>query len=449
MAKVVLKKEEKNQHQQKQEILCQVVDQAKLKVSHQVHKTITNFIELYYANVPFEDIEDTPIADLVESTLSMWNFGFTRKEKEIKIRIYTKQKEIKGVSTPQTIVEIINDNMPFLVDSVAGAINSKGYSINLIIHPVFQVVRDEKHNITNIHQRKIKTKTKTGNFESFIYCEILETTTPEKIKVLKKEIICSLNDVRLAVEDWRPMRKSLRDVIKQLQKTQLSISKEELKETISFLDWIENDHFTFLGYCTYDLVSGQDTIKKTLVPQNGLGILRDPERQKLTHVFEGVNLTPSSRRFILASGPVIITKTTQISLVHRHDAMDSITIKKMDKNGEVTGIYEFVGLFTSVAYHRSAREIPLLRRKIKRILKRSGFSEQWHDGKTLIHILETFPRDELFQASETWLFNTSMEILQLQNRQRLTLFIRPDQFDRFVSCIVYVPRERYDTELRK
>ncbi len=430
----------------KEEILNQIAQKLKVRVSSPLKKAAQTFSELYYANVPFEDLTEISLDALVSSVERMWNFSLTRPLGQAKIHTFVEKRKLKGLSVSQTIVEIVNDNMPFLVDSVTAAINSLGYSLHLVIHPVMQVERNADHVLKSVSSRT--TESGNGTYESFIHCEILEPLSPAKLKILEAEVKRALDDVRAAVEDWMPIRKRIQTIIKNLKTYPPPISKEELEETLFFLKWIDDNHFTFLGFCEYSLVPGQSTIKRSLIPQEGLGILRDPQKQEITHIFEGIELTPNHRRYIVESEPLIITKTSQIALVHRRDPMDSITIKRFDKMGNVVGLYQFIGIFTSVVYNRSARDIPLLRRKISHIIARSGFSEQWHDGKTLIHILESFPRDELFQASEDWLFNVSMAVLQLQNRQRLTLFIRPDKFERFVSCIVYVPRDRYDSELR-
>ncbi len=439
--------QERNQEDKKQQILDDIAKNLRKKVPPKQKEAAETFAKLYYTGVPLEDLTETPLEVLVFSAHEMWNFSLERSPGQAKIRVFVDKREVKGHIIPHTLVEVVNDNMPFLVDSITGVINSLGYSTYLVIHPVMKVERDAHQKLKHVFERP-QSETK-GTYESFIHCEILEPSSPEKLKTLEEDLTLSLQDVRAAVEDWSPMREELQLIIKNLKKESPRIPKEELEETFAFLKWMEEDHFTFLGFCEYSLVPGQTTIKRSLIPQKGLGILRDPTKQEITSIFEGVELTPTNRRYIIEHDPLIITKTTRVSLVHRRDPMDSISIKRFDKKGNVIGLYEFVGLFTSVAYKRSARDIPLLRRKLSRILERSGFAEQWHDGKTLIHILESFPRDELFQASEDWLFDTSLAVLQLQNRQRLTLFLRPDQFERFMTCIVYVPRERYDSELRQ
>jgi len=431
----------------KQDILHKIATGICLLVPEQEQNAAETFANLYYANVSLGDLEETPLPILIDAVHVMWTFGRKRLPKQMKIHIYPQAQTENKTSAPQTIVEIVNDNMPFLVDSVVGAINSLGYSISLVIHPVIQAERNKEGILT--HVSSPPPNTKRGLYESFIHCEISGILSQKKSESLKHEIARSLEDVRNAVSDWHLMRENLEGAITNLKKTCLTVTQEEKDEILAFLKWLENDHFTFLGFCEYLLVPGHATLQKSLVPQEGLGILRKSHNQEITHIFAGVELTPTNRNYFNEASPLIITKATKTALVHRRDPMDALTIKKFDDKGNLTGCYQFIGLFTSVAYNQSARKIPLLREKISHILARSGFDEQWHDGKTLVHILESFPRDELFQASEEWLLETSMAILQLQNRQRPTLFIRPDTFGRFVSCIVYIPREKYDSELRR
>lgn len=436
-----------NNTEKKQNILKAVTQKLEPMVAEKVQPVVLSFVEIFFANVPYEDLIEQSLDALAQSVYETWQFCQARPSGAFKIHAFIQKREVKGELVPQTVVEVLNDNKPFLVDSVAGAINSLGYSIRLITHPVMQVERDSHNNIVKVLEWKETSK--NGSYESLIRCEIPESLTEGKLKILESEISKSLKAVEEAVKDWLSMRERLKEIIQGLEKQNVPVSKEDLDEDIAFLKWIEDNHYTFLGFCEFSINPKEEDRKNWLTPHEGLGILKGGLKEKITHLFQGIELNPVNQNYLMESGLLVITKTSQVSLVHRRDPMDSITIKKYDDKGNVIGLYEFIGLFTSVAYHRSVRSIPLLRLKAAHILNRSGFSEEWHDGKTLVHLIETFPRDELFQASENWLFETLMAILQLQNRQRLTLFLRPDNFNRFVSCIVYVPRERYDSELRK
>lgn len=403
------------------------------------------FAEIYFANVPPEDLEGIDEESLSSEILSMWGFAQHRKVGQAKVRVFNATIGEDATAPNKTILEIITDNTPFIVDSVTSTVNALGRTINLLTHPVVLVERDGRGDLISIHPRSEDVP--ECIYESFVRCEINKASSPKRLQQIEDEINQVLSDVKNAVSDWHKITAKVHEAITNLEKQPLGIEAGELEEVTSFLKWLADHHFTFLGYCEYDFVQNNG-MKRKIVSHDGLGILKDPAKQELTQLFEGVDLSPQNRRFLIEPYPLLIAKTTQTSTVHRRNPMDSITVKRYDDQGNVIGMSQFFGLFTSVVYNRSTREIPLLRCKIKNILLRSGFSEEWHDGKALLHILETFPRDELFQSSEMWLFDTSMAIVHLQNRQRMALFIRQDQFDRYVSCLVYVPRDRYDSDLR-
>lgn len=272
----------------KQEILDQILKKLTSKIPDKLKKVAQTFAEIYYANVSLEDLMENSLNALVSSVDGLWNFSLERTPGKAKIRAFVEKREVKGHLVPFTIVDIVNDNMPFLVDSVIGALNSLGYSIHLVIHPVMQVERNKTNTLKNIIQRSPEQT--NGTYESFIHCEILEGASKEELKAIEEEILRALDDVRSAVEDWTLMRKRLQMAIKSLKDHPPHISDEELEETLFFLKWIEDNHFTFLGFCQYSLVPDQTTIKRSLVPEEGLGVLRDPLKQEITQIFEGVEL---------------------------------------------------------------------------------------------------------------------------------------------------------------
>ncbi len=251
-----------------------------------------------------------------------------------------------------------------------------------------------------------------------------------------------LTDVRAAVEDWQPMRQVLRQVTAELSERPPPVARPELAEVQDFLRWLDDDNFTFLGYREYVF----DGAAKPERP--ALGILRDEGHPVFGGLRDPSSLPADVQEFVRRRELLVITKSNRRATVHRAAHMDAIGVRRFDGNGEVVAIRVFLGLFTSLAYSRDPRSIPLLRLKVRRILERAGLSHTSHDGKALLHILDTFPRDELFQTDEDQLLSTVTGILNLQERQRIAVFIRRDPLERFVSCLVYVPRERYDSQLR-
>ncbi|MFP5289322.1 MAG: NAD-glutamate dehydrogenase, partial [Thermoanaerobaculia bacterium] len=267
-------------------------------------------------------------------------------------------------------------------------------------------------------------------------------------EAIRARVEAVLADVRAAVEDWNTIRKRCWDLVAELEKSPPPLPRREIKEGIAFLEWLVDNHFTFLGYREYSFEGEGEAAVARVLPDSGLGILRN----EAFPIFEGLRnlgtLPAEVRHFLRQPALLLITKANRLATVHRPVPMDAIAVKCFDPQGNVTGERIFVGLFTASAYSRSPRTIPILRQKVKSSLERAGFPSEGHDAKALGNILETYPRDELFQISEDDLFRIAMGILPLQQRPRIALFVRRDPFERFVSCLVFVPRDRYDTDLR-
>ena len=271
---------------------------------------------------------------------------------------------------------------------------------------------------------------------------------PERLETIRAELERALGDVRAAVEDWQPMLGKIDTALADLKNGAKVIDAEDLEEAQAFLAWIADNHFTFLGYGCYDLVRDQDGDQLRRVEGSALGLLRRQGPASATSRSFAA-LPPEIRRRARDPAPLVITKANARSTVHRPVYLDFIGVKRFDAKGKVVGEHRFLGLFTSAAYNRNPRHIPLLRHKVERVMQRANLPPAGHSAKALANILETYPRDELLQMAEDELFEVAQEILHLQERQKIRLFLRRDPFARFVSCLVYVPRERYNTEIRR
>ena len=429
----------------KTELVDKVIERARERLDGERAAVAERFIQQFFAHVPPDDILSEHPDNLYGAALTLWSFGQARGSGVAKVRAHNPRPEEQGWRSSHTIVEIINDDMPFLVDSVTAALGGLGVEVHLVIHPIIGVKRDAKG--------KLKELLEPAAFddgtarESFMHIQISEQTS-ERHQEIAARLEEVLTDVRASVEDWRAMRDGLREVVEGLENAPPSLPKAEIEEGIAFLRWLDDDHFTYLGYREYQFEGEDDAAVARVLPDCGLGILRDPQVQ-VFHGLRNLGSLPGEVRDFVTQ-PVLLrcTKANRRATVHRPVHMDTVAVKCFDQDGKVTGERLFIGLFTSVAYSRSPRAIPLLRQKIDRVAERVGFPPSSHDGKALMHILETFPRDELFQISEDELHDVSMGILHLQERQRIALFVRRDHFERFVSCLVYVPRDRYDTRLR-
>jgi len=395
------------------------------------------FIAQFYEHVPPADVAERTPRNLYGAALSLWRFGERRRPGQAKIRVHNPDPAADSWSSPHTIVEIVNDDMPFLVDSITGAINASNRVVHLIIHPILTVARGPDGRLSDILEPGA-----AGTRESWMQIEITSEADPADLARLTQTLSGVLADVRAAVTDWQPMRQVLREVAAELSARPPPVPAAELSEAQDFLKWLDDDNFTFLGHREYFF----DGAAK---PEHGpLGILRD-EGHSIFGGLRDLSALPSDvQDFVRRRELLVITKSNRRGTVHRTAHMDAIGVRRLGSNGDVTGVCVFLGFFTSLAYSRSSRSIPLLRLKVRRIVERSGTSPTSHDGKALLHILDTFPRDELFHADEDQLLHTVTGILNLQERQRIAVFVRRDPLERFVSCFVYVPRERYDSQLR-
>lgn len=420
-----------------------VVTHMKKKASKEDVPLLEGFIRHYYSAVAGADLEQRSPAELYGAAVAHFEFARKRTPGKPSIRIYNPTVKSHGYKATHTVVEMVNDDMPFLVDSTSMALNKHGYSIHLTVHPIFKTKRDKRGKLEELvvpHEDLIG-----GLQESFIRVEIDKETDKSDLAALEAELHAYMGDVSASVEDWASMRGKASEIINLLSKQPPKLEAAEISEGIKFLDWLVNNHFTFLGYREYDLVRENDEDVLKAVPESGLGILRNSADKSQSFMVLPKDIREKARLQEL----LIITKANSVSTVHRPSYLDYIGIKRFNEKGEVIGERRFLGLFTSSAYSRSPRDIPLLRQKVEQVMLRSRLPFNSHAGKALLHILETFPRDELFQASTDELFKTATGVQQLQERQHVKVFIRRDGFGRYFSCLIYVPRDRYNTQVRE
>jgi glutamate dehydrogenase len=401
------------------------------------HAPLHRFIAELYAHVPPSDIAARSPADLCGAALALWRFAARRRGGTAKVRVYNPTKGRDGWSSLYTIVEIVNDDMPFLVDSVTAAINDGGREVRLVIHPTLSVARDGAGSVAGLDPPAGALR------ESWMQIAVTREPGAAERQALAARLEATLADVRGAVSDWLPMRRALQAIADEVVAARAPLPPTEIAEGVDFLRWLDDDNFTYLGFREYAFPGAAEATRQPL------GILADARHSVFGGLRDLAALPADVQEFVRRRELLIIAKTEHRATVHRAVHMDAIGIRRFSAAGEVVAVALFLGLFTSVAYSRSPHSIPLLRQKVRRTLERAGFAAASHDGKALLHILETFPRDELFQTTEDELFDTAIGVLNLQERQRIALFVRKDPLERFVSCLVYVPRERYETRLRQ
>ena len=395
-----------------------------------------------FEDLSLDDLRQTDLTRFTGVLLSLLEWTASRQNDATEIRIFNPADDGATWAEDHTVIEILTTDMPFLVDSVTAELRSRELTIHLVLHPQLAAKRDAAGQLVEILQPGSEG---TQN-ESLMQFQIDRLSSTRERVELETHLRQILADVKTVVGDYKPMKESCQRAIQRLERNKPPVQADELKETIEFLEWVVSDHFTFFGYLEYDLerIDGKDFLKPDR--RTGLGLLRHLPLQLKASAEQP--LASDTRAFLHGGDLVVILKSSQRSRVHRAVHMDVITLKRFSYNGELDGEIQLLGLFTSMAYNIGAREIPLVRRKVQRVVERTGFLPNSHDAKALRHIVEEYPRDELFQISEDDLYHFALRILELQLRPRLALLVRRDDEERFVSCLVYVPRERHSTEVR-
>ncbi|MEV6051035.1 NAD-glutamate dehydrogenase [Streptomyces sp. NPDC052107] len=410
------------------------------------------FLQRYYLHTAPEDLTDRDPVDVFGAAVSHYRLAENRPQGTANVRVHTPTVEENGWTCSHSVVEVVTDDMPFLVDSVTNELTRRGRGIHVVVHPQFVVRRDLTGKLIEV------LPTPPGGelphdayFESWIHVEIDRETDRADLKQITTDLLRVLSDVREAVEDWEKMRDAATRIAGGLESEPVpgDLPRPEVEEARELLRWLADDHFTFLGYREYQLRE-DDTL--AAVPGTGLGILRsDPhhaedEQHPVSPSFE--RLPADARAKAREHKLLVLTKANSRATVHRPSYLDYIGVKKFDADGNVVGERRFLGLFSSAAYTESVRRVPVIRRKVDEVLERAGFSPNSHDGRDLLQILETYPRDELFQTPVAELQSIVTSVLYLQERRRLRLYLRQDEYGRYYSALVYLPRDRYTTGVR-
>lgn len=403
------------------------------------------FADAFYEFVVRADEGRLDADQLFGAMVGMVKFAAKRASGRPLIRAFNPNHDEHGWRCGHTVIEVITDDMPFLVNSVTGAINGLGLSIHLLVHPVVCMSRDGAGRLTAVAPAG-PDRPVQGQPESCIHVQVDEQTDPAMLSRTREALEAVLADVRIATEDWRPMRDRMAEAVEDLRDA--AFPPDQRDEALAFLNWLSDDHFIFLGYRDY-CYGGGNGGAVTIDPDSGLGLLRDSR----VHLFGGqrrnfAQLSERLRAFLLEPVPLVVSKADRRSRVHRPVHLDTVTVKRLGPDGTVVADRVFAGLFTAVAYNNATRDIPYLRKKVDRVIEMAGFDPHGHNGKALANILDTYPRDELFQIDDPELLRIALGILRLKERQRTALFTRVDPFGRFVSALIFVARDRYDTELR-
>jgi glutamate dehydrogenase len=425
-------------------ILSNVAQLIQKKVPAKTAPLVEQFSELLYSNISTLDIEHRNDSDMYGATLSLWNSLNDHQDNTPVINVFNPQVSKHGWKSSHTIIEVIVADMPFLVDSLRIALSRLGLAPHLMLNSPLNIIRDENNQITQLAAAADKSL-KSTSVEAVFFIEVDRQTDQKVLNEITEEIHSVVSDIAITVDDWQAMRNRLGELITETAEAKLPCSINDHDDALEFLKWMLSDNFTLLGYRSYDVKTLKGDMALSANVESSLGLMKrsDGTVERLIS-----KLSSSARELALGVNPLILTKTNSRSRVHRPAHLDYIGVKRFDDKGNVIGEERFVGLFGSAYYTNSALDLPLIKSKVASVCENSGFARGTHAYKALINILETYPRDEILQSSTDELLKNVLGIFQMQERDYSGLFVRRDAFDRFYSCMVYVPRERYNTELR-
>jgi len=402
-----------------------------MTVNSASHEPLEQVFDQIQRESGHEDLTGLTDGDLKFLARRHWEWAETVAPGEQDVRVLLEVDGESGDSLSRTILETASPDMPFLVDSVLGECGAQGFEVAALFHPIVKRQDGRSVSVIQVH---------------------LPILTHDEAARLKAGVRLALAHNAVAVSDFEPMRARMQQEIDRL-KGVTHLKEMDRDEAVAFLKWLSREHFVFLGCREYEFETNADgqvlPEEPIMVEGSNLGVLRDEELNVLSREAEPLVLTPEIGAHLSEPYPILVAKSTLTSLVHRRVACDYVGVKKYDAQGRVNGEVRFLGLFTAEAYDETARSIPLIRRRIAAILEASGATPGGHTEKALTNLLETWPRDELFQTSSKILHPIIVGALHLIGRPRTRLFVQQDQFDRFVTAIVYVPREAYDTAMRQ
>jgi glutamate dehydrogenase len=436
--------------QKKSELLDRAAEQAKHRKGSggPPPDEVGALIRSYYRHIAADDLAERTDVDLYAALASQFRLADNRPQGRANVHVFTPSHADNGWSAGgHSVVEIVTDDMSFLVDSVTMELSRQQREIHLVIHPQFDVVRDITGVLESVHPIKDETKPPQGTAirESWMHIEISRLGADEDLHAIEESLQKVLREVRDSVEDWDKMRAEALEIVDDLSASPPPLDAQEIDRGRAFLQWLADDHFAFLGYREYKLErEGDDEILRA-VPGTGLGILRHDQDQSKAFA----KLPDAAKAKAREKNLLVLSKANSRSSVHRPAYLDYVGVKTFDENGEVSGERRFLGLLSSAAYTESITRIPLLREKAKEVLARIGVEPRSHAGKSLMDTLETYPRDEIFHTPAEELAEVTQGVLQTVGRRQLRVFVRRETYGRYVSVLCYLPRDRYNTAVRE
>jgi glutamate dehydrogenase len=409
---------------------------------------VGDLLRAYYRHVAVDDLTDRSAEELYGALVSHYRTAEQRPQGTACVHVFTPSLAEHGWSAGgHSVVEVVTDDMPFLVDSVVMELTRQQRDVHLVVHPQFDVTRDVTGRLESLSglDNESATPPDGAERESWMHVEVSRIGHDEDVEAIAADLQRVLRDVRESVEDWERMRQQVTEIEQELtDDPPATLSEEEVARGRAFLQWLADDHFTFLGYREYHLERDGDDEFLRGVPGSGLGILRnDPDLAAVG------KLPPKGAEMAREHSLLVLAKANSRATVHRPAYLDYVGVKTFDADGEVTGERRFLGLFSSAAYTESVWHVPLLREKAVDVLKTLGLDPRSHAGKALVDTLETYPRDELFHTPVDELALMAGRVMETRGRRQLRVFVRRDTYGRYVSVLVFLPRDRYNTNVRE
>jgi len=401
----------------------------------------------YYRNVAAEDITERTSEDLYGALASHLELARSRPQGTARVRVLTPGTDDGWSAGGHSVVEVVADDMPFLVDSLTMELTRQDLDVRLVVHPQMDVHRDitgDLRSVTGVEDGSVEPEGDAIR-ESWMHVEVSRVSDRDRAAEIEESLQRVLGDVRVAVEDWPKMDAQVRQIVQELDNDPPPLRGPEIAQGQDLLRWLASDHFTFLGYREYRLeeVEGDEVLRAQ--PGTGLGILRFDQDMSASFGKLPAAVRAKAREKTL----LVLAKANSRATVHRPAYLDYVGVKSFDERGEVVGERRFLGLFSSAAYTESVLRVPLLREKAREVVKRAGFDPRSHAGKALMDTLETYPRDELFHTPVDDLAPIAVAVMHARERRQVKIFIRPDTYGRYVSAMVYLPRDRYNTGVRE
>src|SRR5919204_3029075 len=404
---------------------------------------LAEFVRAYVRRAPPPLRAEYTVPELAAQVRDVFAFADAREPGALAVRAYNPDHDGDGWAASGSVVDVNVEDSPFLVDTVTAVLHNYGCQVRLVLHPVMGVERGPEGRIEAVTPARGAPRR-----ESVMHFQVDRRLDPESLESVRGALAGSLADLHRAVRDFLPMVERVERMIEATEGARARYPQDEIHESAEFLSWLTDDNFIYLGYREYQLVDMDGDQVASIIPVTGLGISSDARRSSFAKPIPVSTLDKALRDRIFGGALVMISKTNAETTIHRHARMDYVGVKRVDDQGQVVGELRLIGLFTSKAYAESARQIPLVRRKLDAIMQWEDLIAGSHDYKAVVALFDSFPKDELFASSAQELRSTIMALLGMQEERGVRLFLRPDPMRHTMSVIVALPRDHVSTDLR-